>query len=251
MAEVVGTPDSLGPGRGRSFDHLALEVVAAGGGTSEAAQQMRDYNFCSLWLGGVPVGPVVGAASPRTAVLRCASLALRGCSTDDSQKRQALQAVRLACDRAESPLEAADSVQKQLLAQGILIARPQLLPPPPGLEEQPGGGGGQAARQVLTVCCSHDTTTIMRKARSDEKSQPLERQSELSVPRVQLVPPTIKYYCPDCQMFLNGPTQMADHNIGKKHIKTVMKKARQKAGVHFADHTTTTTCSTSADPTAN
>ena len=26
-------------------------------------------------------------------------------------------------------------------------------------------------------------------------------------------------YCPDCEMWLNGPTQWEDHKIGKKHQK--------------------------------
>ena len=32
-------------------------------------------------------------------------------------------------------------------------------------------------------------------------------------------------YCPDCEMWLNGPIQWEDHKIGKKHQKNVQKKA--------------------------
>ena len=30
-------------------------------------------------------------------------------------------------------------------------------------------------------------------------------------------------YCPDCQMWLNGPTQWQDHRIGKKHRTNVVR----------------------------
>ena len=32
-------------------------------------------------------------------------------------------------------------------------------------------------------------------------------------------------YCPDCEMWLSGPTQWEDHKIGKKHRKNTQKKA--------------------------
>ena len=35
-------------------------------------------------------------------------------------------------------------------------------------------------------------------------------------------------YCPDCEMWLNGPTQWEDHKIGKKHKKNVKKGGPSK-----------------------
>ena len=35
-------------------------------------------------------------------------------------------------------------------------------------------------------------------------------------------------YCPDCEMWLNGPTQWDDHKIGKKHKKNVKKGGPSK-----------------------
>ena len=35
-------------------------------------------------------------------------------------------------------------------------------------------------------------------------------------------------HCPDCDMWLNGPTQWEDHKIGKKHIKNTKPGAKQK-----------------------
>eukprot|EP00913_Durusdinium_trenchii_P007073 g6655.t1 len=37
-------------------------------------------------------------------------------------------------------------------------------------------------------------------------------------------------YCKHCQMWLNGPTQWADHEIGKKHRKAVHRQQGTQAG---------------------
>ena len=80
---------------------------------------MRDFNFCNLWIGGVPVGPPVGAASPRSAARRCASLALG--SGGEGQTAEALHAVRVALDQSISnPAEAATKVRSALLELGTL-----------------------------------------------------------------------------------------------------------------------------------
>ena len=33
-------------------------------------------------------------------------------------------------------------------------------------------------------------------------------------------------YCPDCEMWLSGPTQWYDHKIGNKHQKNVRKRRK-------------------------
>jgi dsRNA-specific ribonuclease len=87
----------LDPFRGRAFDPSALPLFSSPPHLMEPAQKdqdpiyletkdrqcliagtLRDFNFCSLSLGGIAVGPPIGAASPRSAARRCASLAAPG-----------------------------------------------------------------------------------------------------------------------------------------------------------------------------
>jgi hypothetical protein len=78
------------------------------------AGTLRDFNFCSLSLGGIAVGPPIGAASPRSAARRCASLAAPGLTAE------ALKSVKSVLVNASSAKEAQKSVQSTLVSLGIL-----------------------------------------------------------------------------------------------------------------------------------
>ena len=39
----------------------------------------------------------------------------------------------------------------------------------------------------------------------------------------------VAVHCPDCQMWLNGLTQLQDHRIGKKHRKNVQLRGYEHA----------------------
>ena len=53
---------------------------------------------------------------------------------------------------------------------------------------------------------------------------------EPSAPSVNA--PTIDeaVYCPECEMWLNGPTQWEDHQIGRKHKKNLRRLLRSYRG---------------------
>ena len=128
----LNTSNPLDPGRGRAFEPLALAPAPptmANGFLNPAAQRphdrkqqyqaahtLRDFNFSELWIGGVPVGPPVGAASPHSAARRCARLALGG--GDEGQTLEALRAVRAALLSAQSSEDAIDRVRRALTAHG-------------------------------------------------------------------------------------------------------------------------------------
>ncbi|CAE7633511.1 unnamed protein product, partial [Symbiodinium sp. CCMP2456] len=42
-------------------------------------------------------------------------------------------------------------------------------------------------------------------------------------------------YCKHCQMWLNGPAQWADHEIGKKHRKAVRRQQVERYSGKFPD----------------
>ena len=231
------TSNPLDPGRGRAFEPSALapapltpaEVVALGPAAlrrrtqqqqCQAAYTSRDINFCTLWLGGVPVGPPVGAASPRSAARRCASLALG--SGGEGQTAEALRAVRLVLDQTNlNPAEAAMNVRNALLELGALGSTPR-----PHLAVRSYRAGALGSNPWYSPA---GATLHYREAHSDMPSSSSENGEE-EMDRVQ-APDTITnieegaVYCPDCEMKLNGPTQWEDHKIGKKHRKNTQKKA--------------------------
>jgi dsRNA-specific ribonuclease len=226
IVKACAAEQNLDPFRGRAFDHSALvaqkhqdpidlktkdrQCTVAGG--------LRDFNFCSLSLGGIPVGPPIGAASPRSAARRCASLAAPGLTAE------ALKSVKsvLAKAKASSAKEAQKLVQSTLVRLGILhelVREPTsregaevetglefVVQPPKNVDPQ--FLGVDAGGKLPEVCEGGDDTRAVGQGASGSGGE------------VGAV------WCPDCEMWLNGPAQWEDHKIGKKHRKTQRSLSR-------------------------
>lgn len=236
---------TLDPGRGRAFEPLALAPAApppvadesgqdaaerrrrAARQQCEAAFPLRDFNFYNLWLGGVQVGPPVGAASPRSAARRCARFALGG--GGEGQTKEALKAVRTALDCSHSDEEAAAKVRGALLQQGALLEDSSCSmggPVPP----DPGGGG--PLRPLVVRAHIHGLASAGGRFDSSgsERGEEAEENGKVVTPGA---PEEGAVWCSDCEMWLNGPTQWEDHKIGKKHRKNTQKKTGQNSGTRI------------------
>ena len=233
----LNTSNSLDPGRGRSFEPMALAPApptAVNATLSDADQRrhdrlkqhqgaftLRDFNPCSLWLGGVLVGPVVGSSSPRSAQRRLASLVLGG--NDDGETSRALRAAALALDDAQSSDEAHEKVRRVLLERGALEED--------SLVRENAGGG--ASKPPLVVRCpaarseNMDAHLDVSSSNSEDVEEDMDRLKASSDTASQNEGAV---YCPACEMWLNGPTQGKDHTISKKHKKN-LKRARKPTNI--------------------
>jgi dsRNA-specific ribonuclease len=223
----------LDPFRGRAFDPSALSLVSSPPHVMEHAQKdqetidletkdrqclvaggLRDFNFCSLSLGGIPVGPPIGAASPRSAARRCAVLAVPGLTAE------ALKSVKSALVNAHTVKEAQKSVQSTLVSLGILqelFREPTsregaevetgvqfVVQPPKNVD--PLFLGVDAGGKLPEDCEGGDDARAVAQGGSGSGGDGA-------------------VWCPDCEMWLNGPTQWEDHKKEKNIKKNTSRRS--------------------------
>jgi len=176
----------------------------------EVAGGLRDFNFCSLWLGGIPVGPPVGAASPRSAARRCASLAAPGLTAE------ALRSVKSVMVQASSAKEAQQIVRSTLVELGILQELVVDATSTEGAEVETGHElvvhpPDNLDRQFLGVDAAGNLPDV-----DPELGEGGDDKRGLGQGGASAGGEDGAVWCPDCEMWLNGPTQWEDHKIGKK-----------------------------------
>jgi dsRNA-specific ribonuclease len=210
---------------GLAFDATALSLCYTQPLSMEPPRQcefvgeLPDLHVFRLWLGGIPVGPPVRAASPRSAARRCASLALPGLTAED------VRSVKKVMLKAASPKEARKSMRSAL----IELER---------LREPVGDDNSRQGAEVETVV---DLDLVLHPPKNlDRQFMGVDAAGKLPDPELgrgaddnRGVPEDSDaghaQWCPECEMWLNGPTQMEDHKIGKKHRKNSNKSKTEVA----------------------
>ena len=190
----------------------------------EMAFGLRDFNYCTLWVGGHSVGPPVAASSPRSAARRCASLALGG--GGDGQALEALMATKSVLACAQTMEGVSEDLKRMLFDMNVLQRASQTSGGSAGAREEE----GDATRaEQLVVRCPAGTVPILLGNRteaelSDSSSEKEESTNERSM-NMGIIIETVtgEFYCKACDMSLNGPTQAQDHGHSKKHKKNEKK----------------------------
>ena len=100
------------------------------------------------------------------------------------------------------------------------------LTPPPALAQ------AIARRQLISAPppANDDTVTDPTSSSSTAPTAQRDRMDSSRNDRRQVSDNTTNFedgaiYCPDCEMWLNGPTPWEDHKIGKKHAKSRRRRA--------------------------
>jgi hypothetical protein len=87
---------------------------------------------------------------------------------------------------------------------------------------------GTSPRSLL-VHIALEEQRVTPRSDSDEETESIENnESQAAEDEGQVHEHQGAIYCKHCMMWLNGPTQWADHEIGKKHRKAVRMHARNK-----------------------
>ena len=185
----------------RAWDHQ--EKVAFG---------LRDFNYCTLWVGGHRVGPAVGSVSPRSALRRGANLALGGDS--DRQTLQALQAAKTTLDSAKTMEDAGDDLRRSLVEMKILESASvhrNSSAEADGEEKDAAEG-----KQFIVRCPVGTWPMLLHNATEGELSDESDgRNGHMGAGATM---PENKY-CECCQVHVNGPVQWNQHIDGKIHKK--------------------------------
>jgi hypothetical protein len=201
-AELVANQPDLC--RGRTFDTSGLSPDTS----STPPSGLRDVHVCSLWIGGIQVGPPVAAASPRSATRRCASLAAPGLTAVSLSSLKTLL-VQLQV-QASSAMVSQESVRNLLIEYGVLkekVGTGQLIVHLPN-ELDPHLLGEKAATILSDVEQTlHDYTQGITDTGTTEGEG---------------------MWCNTCGIWCNGPAQFRDHEGGQPH-KKVIKNQSTKA----------------------
>jgi dsRNA-specific ribonuclease len=197
-ALVAANPDLC---RGRTFAKSGLSPDTS----STHPSVLRDVHVCSLWIEGIQIGPHVTAASPRSAIRRCASLAAPGL-TAVSLSSLKTQLVQL---QASSAMVSQKIVRNLLIQHGVLkeeVGTGQLIVHLPE-ELDPQFFGETAATSLPDIEPTlPDYGQGGTGTRADSEAK----------------------YCVPCGTWCNGPTQWEAHKIGKKHRKNTQVKPSQQ-----------------------
>ena len=200
--DTVRQSSARDPHRGHTFHKMVLLPLPTRSGTDvpshiHVAAGLRDFHCARLWIGGFAVGPFVLAASPRSAVRRCAAFALQGID-GEAQTEKVLRTIReLLESGGKDCLPERSELSKHLLEFNI------------GSELRCKRGTG-------------DDTTVF-----DAKGQLVSLQDPgsglpLSVQICNMFADA-PLYCGLCDKTLTGPNQFEAHRNGKKHKAQLAK----------------------------
>ena len=220
---------AMDPSRGRAFCPMALAPIPyksvdseehrkrAWDHQEEVAFGLRDFNYCTLWVGGHRVGPAVGSVSPRSALRRCANLALGG--GGDLQTQQALHVARATLDDATTMESASDDLRRSLLRINALESASRPHDSSATAEEEESGAA--EAEQLVVRCPVGTCPMLLHSTTAGELSDESDDKDEHVAASVAMPD---NMYCEDCQMQLNGPGHWTEHREGKTHKKKVANK---------------------------
>ena len=95
------------------------------------------------------------------------------------------------------------------------------------------------ARNMLAV--QNDLFDRVFLEQESQETAEQKEDNEVTLPTNKTKPQEKAVYCPDCDMWLNGPTQWTDHEIGKKHVKKCKAKslndtAKTEVQVRMGEH---------------
>ena len=177
---------AMDPSRGRAFCPMALAPIPKKSVESDEQRKrawdhqeqvafgLRDFNYCTLWVGGHRVGPVVGSVSPRSALRRCANLALGG--GGDLQTQEALHVASETLAKATTMESASDDLRQNLLRIKALesASRPPDTCAPAEEEES----GAVEAEQVVVRCPAGTWPMLLSSATANELADESDDQDE-------------------------------------------------------------------------